>query len=557
VLAFLRFIAGRFALVYGVLAMTGVVLALEYAATSLMIPMAPASAGSDGLVLRVWRALALALQLEPGLRTWLWLFVMVLAMRLLLGYVLTVATIALGKKIHRFLSGAIFSHIVLAEPMGLVYTRSVGHYITLAGDDTFKSGTIVATLLQTVVGVLTALVALVVLLQFSLPLFVATVLFLLCSVALTGLMLRAVMRMNSEATDLSRAASTTFVEALNSLRSIRSLHGERFAVVVYAEQIRQYVRALLGIDALKNAAKTVPAMVLLLLAAFALRPGSSLALSESTLFAGTVIIMRIFASLGQAMTSGAQLLTDARAIKDIAALVALAQEAPPHAEALPQAPIDLLELDQVAFSYGDRGPVLRGLSARFEAGRTYAIVGPSGVGKSTLADIVLGLAEPSSGTVRVNAGQLALRAARARIVLVEQSPKIFSTSLRENLLMGADADDAALLAALECVKLDELVRTLDQGLDTRLTYLGENLSGGQRQRLGIARALVRNPQVLILDEATSALDPDTRRSVVHALRARMRAGIIIFVTHDLEIAALADETLALQAADALAANGPR
>jgi len=347
------------------------------------------------------------------------------------------------------------------------------------------------------------------------------------------------------------------VEALNSLRSIRSLHGERFAVVVYAEQIRQYVRALLGIDALKNAAKTVPAMVLLLLAAFALRPGSSLALSESTLFAGTVIIMRIFASLGQAMTSGAQLLTDARAIKDIAALVALAQEAPPHAEALPLAPIDLLELDQVAFSYGDRGPVLRGLSARFEAGRTYAIVGPSGVGKSTLADIVLGLAEPSSGTVRVNAGQLALRAARARIVLVEQSPKIFSTSLRENLLMGADADDAALLAALECVKLDELVRTLDQGLDTRLTYLGENLSGGQRQRLGIARALVRNPQVLILDEATSALDPDTRRSVVHALRARMRAGIIIFVTHDLEIAALADETLALQAADALAANGPR
>jgi ATP-binding cassette subfamily B protein len=91
------------------------------------------------------------------------------------------------------------------------------------------------------------------------------------------------------------------------------------------------------------------------------------------------------------------------------------------------------------------------------------------------------------------------------------------------------------------------VRELAQGLDTRLTYLGENFSGGQRQRLGIARALIRQPDVLILDEATSALDPATRVEVVAKLRTRMRDGIIIFITHDPAIAALADEVLSIDA----------
>ena len=112
--------------------------------------------------------------------------------------------------------------------------------------------------------------------------------------------------------------------------------------------------------------------------------------------------------------------------------------------------------------------------------------------------------------------------------------------------MGMQASDADLYAALEIVNLDDMVRSLDQGLNSRLTYLGENFSGGQRQRLGIARALLRSPDVLILDEATSALDPQTRLQVVAKLRECMRDGIIIFITHDEEITALADEVLKIE-----------
>lgn len=547
VLNFISYLSQRFKLLYVVLALTLAALCLEYAATSLMIPMAPSQSSKDSMVAMAWVSIAGAVGMPAGFRTWLWFFFILMSIRLALGYVLTVLTTSLGKQVHRNLSGAIFGHILLSEPMGKVYTRSVGHYITLAGDDTFKSGTIVASLLQTLVGFLTAIVGMVVLFQFSPSFFWAVVVFLTLCLLLMGALIRSVVKLNASATTLSREASTTFVEALNSLRSIRSLHGEHFVIATYSEQIRKYIHTLVEVDAIKAGVKAFPAIVLLLLAAVALRPGSEVDMTDAALFAGTVIIIRVFASLGQMVTAGSQLLTDIRAIKDIGMLIELAQEKPRVGGVEAPAQVRALTLHQVSFGYGDRGRVLDGVNFRFEAGHTYAIVGPSGAGKSTLADILLGLSVPDSGVVAINDGGMPLDVARARFMLVEQQPKIFSTSVKENLLLGAQADDEALYVALETVNLDSMVRTLERGLDTRLTYLGENFSGGQRQRLGIARALVRRPDVLILDEATSALDPVTRAEVVAKLRVRMRDGIIIFITHDPEIAALADEVLPIGA----------
>lgn len=540
---FAGYLAKRFPLFYVVIALSIGVLFLEYAATSLMIPMAPSQDGGGALIASGWARFAQAVEMQPTFRTWLWIFFLLMCLRLVLGYILTVLTTMLGKRVHKNLSEKIFGHILLSEPMAQVYVRSVGHYITLAGDDTFKSGTIVASLLQAMVGFLTAAVGLLVLYQFSPFMFAGVMTFLVVSLALIGVLIRMVIRLNAKATILSREASTTFVEALNSLRSIRSLHGERFVMATYAAQIHAYIRMLVEMDAIKTGVKAFPAIVLLLLAAIALRPGAEVGMTDAALFAGTIIIIRVFASLGQMVTAGSQLLTDIRAIKDIGALVELAQEEQRVADVAAPAPVRALVLQQVSFGYGDRGRVLDGVSFRFEAGHTYAIVGPSGAGKSTLADILLGLSVPDSGTVTVNEGGLPLDVARARFMLVEQQPKIFSTSVKDNLLLGTQASDDALYAALETVNLDGMVRSLEQGLNTRLTYLGENFSGGQRQRLGIARALVRRPDVLILDEATSALDPATRVEVVAKLRARMRDGIIIFITHDPEIAALADEVL--------------
>lgn len=544
ILGFANYLVRKYPLFYVVIALSLVILLLEYLATSLMIPLSP-SQEKDSLVVSSWTWIVTAIGMPPTFRTWLWIFILLMCLRLILGYVLSVLTTLLGKTVHKNLSEKIFGHVVQAEPMEQVYERSIGHYINLAGDDTFKGGTIVANLLQSVVGLLSATVGLIVLYEFSSFLFFGLVTFLIVSLTLVLILMRIMIRLNDKSTLLSREANTTFIEVLNSLRSIRSLHGERFAIGTYASQIHRYTRMLVEIDAIKMGVKAFPAIMLLLMAAIILRPNFTVDMSDAVIFAGIVIIIRVFSSLGLMMTAGSQLLTDIRAIKDISSIVKLAQEEDVTREQVVVTPVRTIALQQVSFGYGGRGAVLSDVNFCFEAGHIYAIIGPSGSGKSTLADILLGHYLPDSGSVVINNGNLPLELARARLALVEQQPKIFSTTVRDNLLMGQNFSDEILCAALEAVNLDDMVYRLDRGLDTRLTYLGENFSGGQRQRLGIARALIRQPDALILDEATSALDPITCKEVVAKLRLRMRYGIIIFITHDKEIATFADRVLTI------------
>ncbi|OYU44793.1 MAG: hypothetical protein CFE44_11010 [Burkholderiales bacterium PBB4] len=540
---FVLFVSKTFRFFYLVLFLALVVLGLEYFAVSLMMPLSVSNALTASPVVNLVGPWIKALGYEATIRYWLWLFLFVMVLRLGLGYVLTVSAIFLSKSVHERLGGKVFAHIVQHEPMGMIYSRSVGHYLTLAGDDAFKCGTILLSLIQLVVGLFSAIIALTVLLGFSYPIFIFVLVFLFfCSLLLFGMFFLMV-RKNDNAITSSRIEKTTFVESLNGVRSLRVLGGSNYISGLYLSQLHSYIQNLIWIDVIKNGAKSAPAIILLILALVLLSFSDAAGLTEVTLAVGTLIVIRVFTSLGQVITAGAQLLTDIRAIKDIGALVELAQARSKSTHAAASDCVRTLALQQVSFAYGDRGRVLADVSFRFEAGHTYAVVGPSGAGKSTLADIMLGLSVPDSGQVVVNEGRIPLESARSHFMLVEQQPKIFSTTVKENLLLGAHVSDEELYAALESVNLDGLIRSLDKGLDTQLSYLGENLSGGQRQRLGIARALIRKPEVLLLDEATSALDSKTRVEVVGKLRAAMRDGIIIFITHDPEIAALADKVL--------------
>jgi ABC-type bacteriocin/lantibiotic exporter with double-glycine peptidase domain len=191
----------------------------------------------------------------------------------------------------------------------------------------------------------------------------------------------------------------------------------------------------------------------------------------------------------------------------------------------------------LCFSYDDR-EVLTDCSLSLAQGEVVAIVGPSGAGKSTLLDLLVGLQPPSSGSFTLSGKDFSpfLSASfPARVGYVPQSIALLDDSMAFNIALEENADPVRLLRALERACLVQLVDSLPQGLDTKLGEGGQGLSGGQRQRLGVARALYRDPALLILDEVTSALDESTAKAVMAELLAMRGQVSLLFVTHDLRL----------------------
>ena len=199
---------------------------------------------------------------------------------------------------------------------------------------------------------------------------------------------------------------------------------------------------------------------------------------------------------------------------------------------------DSVRFERVSFSYGpeENAPAIRDLNLAIERGQTTAIVGPSGAGKSTVADLALGLIAPDEGRILVDGKQLVpelLKSWRGRIGYVAQDTFLFNDTVQANLIWARpDATEAEIVRALE-LSAGEFVFELPDGINTVLGDRGVRLSGGERQRLALARALLRNPSLLILDEATSALDSENELRIQDAIEKLHGHMTILVITHRL------------------------
>lgn len=209
-----------------------------------------------------------------------------------------------------------------------------------------------------------------------------------------------------------------------------------------------------------------------------------------------------------------------------------------------------VEFQNVSFAYNDKGNVITDLSFSVKPGEVIAIVGPSGAGKSTIANLLPRFYDVNKGDIKIDGHsvrEVTLDSLREQVGIVPQETMLFNGSVYNNILYGRlDATKEEIEAAAKAANAHDFIMQLTDGYETKLGDRGVNLSGGQRQRIAIARAILKNPRILILDEATSALDTESERVVQEALDSLMVGRTSFVIAHRLSTVKNADKILVLE-----------
>lgn len=485
----------------------------------------------------------------------LWVFTLLLGCRLLTQLAGQSLSTFLGKRVMAQLGSQALDRIVHQISIRDVNEKSIGFYINLAGEESYRASSLVILLTQFISTIALSGFYFLAIYLYS-PITAGLIaLFIVLSSGFLLNVVRATHRLGVIQTDESRQLNTVFLDALNNLKTVRAFSAEGYVVGLYRSMIFKYAKTLFWGEELALLTKLVPILILLII--FAVWASFNVGSLEITGFAFIVnmivYLMRFFPTIGQSLGLLMRLASDAKSGEDVTAIL----EIPPYEIRKSSNKLGVIEniaLQKIDFKYRQDSEdlVLSGVTTSFVRGKSYAIVGQSGSGKSSLVDILLRFHAQTNGQYTLNglpASDFSSSEIRLKMILIGQDSAIFDDTVMNNICMGYSASLSEVQKACAGACIHDAIEEMPYKYFTRLQYQGKNLSGGQRQRIAIARALLRKPDVLILDESTSALDKETQRNILEHLLNEYSRKILIFITHDPKLMEMVDEVIDLTKID--------
>ena len=473
-----------------------------------------------------------------------------------LSYLSSQITVRAQEGLVRELRIRLFDHLLTLE-LGFFQRTRAGQVISAMMADVDQTKTVItASLVSLFQNLVVVAVTLVVLSQISLRLTLFTLAFVPLLVVLLQRLVRR-LRRHARARSKERGEVTaTVAERIGAIRLIRSYGEEARESAAFRTQTDRYRKQVIRTQRFSSLTSPITEVfsgfLVILIIWAATSPGL---LGLGAPLAPATIIVFLMASL--------RLTSPLKTISGFPATMAIALGAAERIfEVLDEPPTEVdqpgegearfereIVFDRVGFRYGDGDPVLGGISLTIPKGKVVALVGPSGAGKTTLADLLPRFHDPTEGRILLDGvplTRLKRRSLRALMGVVSQDTVLLNNTVFANIAYGSpDATRERVEAAAEAANAAGFIRQLPQGFDTVLGERGTRLSGGQRQRIAIARALLRDPPILILDEATSALDTESERLVQQAIDRLMQERTVLVIAHRLATVRDADEIVVL------------
>ena len=461
---------------------------------------------------------------------------------------------------------AVFRHLQQLSPHFFA-TSKLGDIVSRINNDIGEVQRICAdTLLSVLSNVLFLVGSLIVMASLNWRLFLASIALLPVSVIALRHYQRRLIGETKTLRERSSDLGSFLIESLLAMRLIVATGSEHREAQEFRRRNSRFLDSLLSMQMMAFLASALPGTVLTASTAIVFLYGGKLVIDNHLTIGGLVAFMayhlRLLSPVQVMLGTYTNLLTGGVALGRVFELLDIPIDVRESPDAVTrQALRGEVAFDRVRFRHAPDVPVLEEISLRIAAGSICAIVGPSGSGKSTLSDLLLRFYDPDDGSVTIDGIDLRvlrMQDLRSNIALVEQTPFLFRATIRENIAYGKPG--AALDEIRACARdaaIDDFIQSLPDAYDTIVGERGCTISAGERQRIALARALLRNPRILILDEPTAALDPRSESIVSRTLAGTLRGRTVILITHRISLVEIADLAVVLQNGRIVESGNPR